>query len=122
VTSAERRQFERLSLDVPLTLLVSGQAPRRGRIRDISMGGCFLVGDSEVRHEGRVALDFVVLPRAIYNATKRIVRAIEGDGFAVEFGAVNDELQRFVAELRAADPERRAECLSRILDPEIHVA
>jgi c-di-GMP-binding flagellar brake protein YcgR len=127
---AERRQFPRLRLDVPVTLVVPGQGrPLRGQIKDISQGGCFFTATAApaVSREGRVSMDFVVLPRAICNATGRVVRDAEDEqsgsaGFGVEFGAVNSEMQKFVDELEAASPERRAEYLARILDPEIYVS
>ncbi|MES1208187.1 MAG: PilZ domain-containing protein [Pseudomonadota bacterium] len=121
--SAERRQYPRLSLNLPLTLvLADGSEPLQGRLRDISQGGCFFTARSGVKHEGRVTMDFVVLPRSICNATGRVVRGEGGEGFGVEFGAVNPELQKFVDELSAASPLEREQVLSRVLDPEIHVA
>lgn len=123
MAASDRRQYPRLWLNVPFTLVLSGGAePLHGRIRDISQGGCFFTADSGVKREGRVTMDFVVLPRAICNATGRVVRDQDGDGFGVEFGAVNDELQKFVDELESASPVEREAVLSRILDPEIHVA
>jgi len=119
----ERRQHPRLEVNVPVTLVVSGgTAPLRGRIRDISQGGCFFSGDSSIRREGRLTMDFVVLPRSICNATGRVIRGDAEGGFAVEFGAINEALQKFVGELQGTSPAARAELLSRILDPEIHVA
>jgi hypothetical protein len=94
----------------------------RGHLSDISRGGCFFTADSGVKREGRVKMDFVVLPRAICNATGRIVRGDDGDGFAVEFGTMNTDLQKFFDELGSALPANRAEVLSRVLDPEIHVS
>jgi c-di-GMP-binding flagellar brake protein YcgR len=121
--AGERRQYRRLSLNVPFTLVLSGGAePRQGSIRDISQGGCFFTAESGVKREGRVTMDFVVLPRSICNATGRVVRDQGSDGFGVEFGAVNDELQKFVDQLETASPAEREAVLSRILDPEIHVA
>jgi hypothetical protein len=121
--SAERRQHPRLPLNLPFTLvLASGAEPQSGRLRDISQGGCFFTCHSGIRREGRVTMDFVVLPRSICNATGRVVRGQGGDGFGVEFGAVNAELQKFVDELSAASDTERADVLSRVLDPEIHVA
>jgi hypothetical protein len=67
-------------------------------------------------------MDFVVLPRSICNATGRVVRDEGANGFGVEFGAVNPDLQRFVDELAAASPAERPRVLSRVLDPEIHIA
>lgn len=67
-------------------------------------------------------MDFVVLPRSICNATGRVVRGATGEGFGVEFGAINPELQKFVDELSSASPDERARVLSRVLDPEIHLA
>ena len=52
----------------------------------------------------------------------RVVRGDAGVGFGVEFGAVNPELQSFVSELASVPPERHAEVLARVLDPEIHIA
>jgi len=120
----ERRQFPRLPLNVPFTLVVPGRdRPVRGRLRDISQGGCFFTAEPMVSQHRRVSMDFVVLPRSICNATGRVVRDTNGGtGFGVEFGAVNAELQRFVDELEAATPQQRAEYLSRILDPEIYIA
>lgn len=133
MTTPDRRQFPRLELNLPFTLVVPGRdRPLRGRLRDISQGGCFFTADPAapgVNPQGRVSMDFVVLPRAICNATGRVVRdaAVPDSGgaavgFGVEFGAVNAELQKFVDELEAATPQQRAEYLSRILDPEIYVA
>jgi PilZ domain len=123
MSDAERRQYPRLFLNLPFTLvLASGSEPLRGRLRDISQGGCFFTAGSAVNRDGRVTMDFVVLPRSICNATGRVVRGEGGDGFAVEFGAVNPDLQKFVDELESASPADRAAVLSRVLDPEIHVA
>ena len=122
MTESDRRQYLRLPLDLPFTLVVQGGSePLQGRIRDISQGGCFFTARSGLRQEGRVTMDFVVLPRSICNATGRVIRG-EGDGFGVEFGAVNPELQKFVDLLASASPEEREQVLARILDPEIHVA
>lgn len=121
--SAERRQYPRLPLDLPFTLVrADGSEPLRGRLMDISQGGCFFTADSGVPRDGRVTMDFVVLPRSICNATGRVVRGQGGGGFGVEFGATNAELQRFVDELAAAVDDERDRVLSRILDPEIHLA
>jgi c-di-GMP-binding flagellar brake protein YcgR len=121
--AAERRQYPRLPLNLPMTLvLADGSEPLQGSLRDISQGGCFFTARSGVKTEGRVTMDFVVLPRSICNATGRVVRGRSGDGFGVEFGAVNSELQKFVDELSSASPAQRASVLSRVLDPEIHVA
>lgn len=121
--AAERRQYQRLSLNLPFTLVLSdGSEPLQGRLRDISQGGCFFTSDAGVKREGRITMDFVVLPRSICNATGRVVRNEGGDGFGVEFGAVNSELQQFVDELEATSPNERSRVLSRVLDPEIHVA
>ena len=121
--AVERRQHRRLPLDVPLTLVSAGSAESiRGRLRDISQGGCFFSAQSGVRREGRITIDFVVLPRAICNATGRVVRDAGSDGFGVEFGAVNDAFLKFVSRLESATSREREEVLSRILDPEIHLA
>ena len=123
MTDAERRQFPRLPLNLPFTLVMAdGSEPLRGELRDISQGGCFFKARFGAKREGRVTMDFVVLPRSICNATGRVVRGEGGDGFGVEFGAVNPELQKFVDELGAASPDERARVLSRVLDPEIHIA
>lgn len=123
MTDAERRQYPRLPLNLPLTLvLADGSEPVRGRLRDISQGGCFFTAAFGARKEGRVTMDFVVLPSSICNATGRVVRGQGGEGFGVEFGAVNPELQKFVDELRDASPGERHQVLSRVLDPEIHIA
>ena len=119
----DRRQFPRLALNLPVTLVLpTGAEPLHGKLLDISQGGCFFTARSGIRHEGRVTMDFVVLPRSICNATGRVVRGQDGHGFGVEFGAVNTDLQNFVDELRAASPSERPSVLSRVLDPEIHVA
>jgi c-di-GMP-binding flagellar brake protein YcgR len=120
---AERRQYPRLALNLPFTLvLADGSEPLRGELRDISQGGCFFKARFGAKREGRVTMDFVVLPRSICNATGRVVRGENDGGFGVEFGAVNPELQKFVGELESASPDERARVLSRVLDPEIHIA
>jgi len=123
----ERRQHRRLELDLPLTVVQPGSSePLRARLKDISQGGCFFTVGSAVKTEGRITIDFVVLPRAICNATGRVVRGRTGDGqadgFGVEFGATNDALQKFVARLESASAGEREAVLARILDPEIHLA
>jgi len=121
--SAERRQYPRLPLDLPVTLvLADGSDPLKGKLLDISQGGCFFTADFGARRDLRVTMDFVVLPRSICNATGRVVRDQKGGGFGVEFGAINPELQEFVDELGAASAEDRPRVLSRVLDPEIHIA
>ncbi|HEY8924198.1 MAG TPA: PilZ domain-containing protein [Polyangia bacterium] len=119
----ERRQHRRLELDLPLTVVQPGSSePLRARLKDISQGGCFFTVGAAVKAEGRITIDFVVLPRAICNATGRVVRGRTGDGFGVEFGATNDALQKFVARLETASAGEREAVLARILDPEIHLA
>ena len=119
----ERRQHRRLELDLPLTLVQGGSGePVRGRLLDISQGGCFFTAGAGVKQDGRITIDFVVLPRAICNATGRVVRGQDGDGFGVEFGATNDALQKFVSRLESASPGERDAVLARILDPEIRLA
>lgn len=121
--AVERRQHRRLALDVPLTLVLGGSAESvPGRLRDISQGGCSFSARSEVRHEGRITIDFVVLPRAICNATGRVVRDHGSGGFGVEFGAVNDAFRKFVSRLETVSGSERQDVLARILDPEIHLA
>lgn len=121
--AAERRQYPRLPLDLPFTLVrADGSEPLRGRLLDISQGGCFFTAEPGIPRDGRVTMDFVVLPRSICNATGRVVRDQGSRGFGVEFGAINVELQRFVDELGAASEDERERVLSRILDPEIHLA
>lgn len=121
--AAERRQYTRHPLDLPLTLMLSGSAePVRGRLRDISQGGCFVAVDAGIKRDGRITMDFVVLPRAICNATGRVVRDDSRVGFGVEFGATNEALQKFVTRLEKASPHERDAVLARVLDPEIHVA
>jgi c-di-GMP-binding flagellar brake protein YcgR len=125
--AAERRQYPRLSVNIPFTLVVPGfDKPIRGHLRDISQGGCFFTTEPVLDRSRRISVDFVVLPKSICNATGRVVRENAGqeeeNGYGVEFGAINPELQQFVAELGSAPEERRNEYLARVLDPEIHVA
>ncbi|HEY4184535.1 MAG TPA: PilZ domain-containing protein [Polyangia bacterium] len=123
MSAVERRQYTRLPLDLPLTLVLSGSSdPVRGRLRDISQGGCFVTVDSGIDRDGRITMDFVLLPRSICNATGRVVRDQGQAGFGVEFGATNEALQKFVSRLETASPTERAAVLARVLDPEIHVA
>ena len=75
----ERRQHRRLELDLPLTVVQPGSnEPVRARLKDISQGGCFFTVGSAVKADGRITIDFVVLPRAICNATGRVVRTFAG--------------------------------------------
>jgi hypothetical protein len=143
-SDVERRHYTRMPFDLPFTLVVTGGSePLRwrlrdvsqatptgwracqigcGRLSDISQGGCFLTPGFGVKREGRVDMDFVVRPCLICNATGHVVRDDGGDGFAVEFGTVNSDLQKFLDELGSALPVERAEVLSRVRDPELHVS
>ena len=122
--AAERRQYPRLALNLPFTLVVPGQdRPIKGQLHDISQGGCFFTTEPVLDRSRRISVDFVVLPKSICNATGRVVREDQHEsGYGIEFGAINPELQQFVAELSSAPEEQRAEYLARVLDPEIHVA
>lgn len=143
-SEVERRQYTRILFDLPFTLVITGGSePLRWRLRDvshatpagwracriararlsdISQGGCFLTPGFGVKREGRVDMDFVVQPCSICNATGYIVRDARSDGFAVEFRTVNTDLQKFLDELGSAIPADRAEALSRVRDPELHVS
>jgi hypothetical protein len=133
-----------MSFDLPFTLVITGRSGPlewrlrdvsqatpggwracrigRGQLRDISQGGCFFAPRFGVKREGRIDMDFVVQPCTICNATGHVVRDDGGDGFAVEFGTVNTDLQKFLDELGSALPVERSEVLSHVRDLEFHVS
>lgn len=86
---SEKRQFERASFDD--TVSVQHGADRfEARVRDLSVGGAYVVSDRKLAHNDAVVITLKLpalvergKPPAVLEA---IVRWIRDDGFGVQFG------------------------------------
>jgi len=117
----EQRQYPRLGLGLPVTLLFSdrGQAVA-GELQDISHGGCFFKSTAAVDVNRRISVVFSVSSGRTCKASGRVVRTVAYRGFAVLFdddGAISE----FIRDITPLTQERRAAYLRDVLKPEIEI-
>jgi len=118
----EQRQFPRLGLGVPVTLLRLGKPPLDAELQDISRGGCFFKADEAVAVDRRISVSLAAEGGKSCQASGRVVRTVAYKGFAVLFdqddgGAVED----FIRDLVPLAQEARAEVLGSTLKPQIQI-
>jgi c-di-GMP-binding flagellar brake protein YcgR len=118
----ERRQFHRVVVDVPITLVVTGRrGPLPARLDNVSEGGCFFAADIGLKTGWQVSLSFMLSRRRLCSAMGTIVREASGSGFGVEFANVNEALRAFISSLVQATDEERPKLVAEIADGEIHI-
>jgi hypothetical protein len=118
----ERRQFVRIAVDVPVTLLVTGRrGPIAARLDNISEGGCYFAADVGLKTGWQVSLSFMMPERRLCSAMGTIVRETEAAGFGVEFTTLNDALRDLVQSLAAASDDERPRLVAQMADGEIHI-
>ena len=118
----ERRQFTRITVDVPVTLVVTGRrGPINARLDNISEGGCYFAADVGLKTGWQVSLSFMMPERRLCSAMGTIVRETEAIGFGVEFTNVNEALRGFVQSLVTASDDDRPRLIAQMADGEIHI-
>jgi hypothetical protein len=125
LVGSEQRQYPRLGLGVPVTLLFLGSLgrdPVGAELQDISRGGCFFKALTQVPLDRRISVTLSANGGKTIQASGRVVRTLAYKGFAVLFdqddGVGVDELIRDLASL---PQESRAAALSEKLKPEIQI-
>jgi hypothetical protein len=118
----EQRQYPRLGLGVPVTLVFGVQRQKvPGDLQDISCGGCFFKARITVDLDRRVAVVLHASGKR-WRATGRVVRTLAYKGFAVLF---DEPGTRSIAELlKLIEPlsqEARVAFFSTELKPEIEI-
>jgi c-di-GMP-binding flagellar brake protein YcgR len=119
---SERRQFTRIVVDVPVTLVVTGRrGPVAAHLDDISEGGCYFAADVGLKTGWQVTLSFMMPERRLCSAMGTIVRDDKSTGFGVEFTTINDALRGLVQSLVNASAEDRPRLIAQLADGEIHI-
>jgi c-di-GMP-binding flagellar brake protein YcgR len=118
----ERRQFTRIAVDVPVTLVVTGRrGPVAARLDNISEGGCYFAADVGLKTGWQVSLSFMMPERRLCSAMGTIVREANASGFGVEFTTLNEALRGLVQALVTASDDDRPRLIAQMADGEIHI-
>jgi hypothetical protein len=139
---SEQRQYPRLGLGLPVTLLFlgnqfgsqfgrqhggqsGGQAPNgqvEAELQDISRGGCFFKSNLEMAVDRRISVVLSATGGKTCQASGRVVRTLAYKGFAVLFDeADTTALDELLRDLTPLPQESRAALLSTVLRPEIQI-
>jgi hypothetical protein len=117
----EQRQYPRLGLGLPVTLLFSEQGQSvSGELQDISHGGCFFKATAPVEVNRRISVVFSVSSGRTCKASGRVVRTVAYRGFAVLFDD-DGAIAEFIDDITPLSQERRAAYLRDVLKPEIEI-
>jgi hypothetical protein len=120
--ATEQRQYPRLGLGLPVTLMLLGKGQVSAELQDISRGGCFFKSREPVPMDRRISVVLSAAGGKSCQASGRVVRTVAYKGFAVLFdqddGGAIDE---FIRDLTPLPQESRAAVLSSRLKPEIQI-
>jgi hypothetical protein len=122
MAEADKRQYPRIGLGLPVTLQLLGHGSVAAELQDISRGGCFFKAIVNVPVDRRISVVLSANGGKTCQASGRVVRTVAYKGFAVLFdqddgGAIED----FIRELTPLPQESRAALLSSVLKPEIEI-
>ena len=123
---SEQRQYPRLGLGLPVTLLFLGGQSRNGQVeaelQDISRGGCFFKSNLEMALDKRISVVLSATGGKTCQASGRVVRTVAYKGFAVLFDETDtSSLDELLRDLSPLPQESRAALLSNVLRPEIQI-
>ncbi|HEX3901681.1 MAG TPA: PilZ domain-containing protein [Polyangia bacterium] len=119
---SEQRQYPRLGLGVPVTLLFLGHGQIEAELQDISRGGCFFKSNAPVTVDRRISVMLSANGGKTCQASGRVVRTIAYKGFAVLFDeADTSSLDELLRDLTPLPQESRAALVSTVLRPEIQI-
>jgi hypothetical protein len=120
---SEQRQFPRLGLGLPVTLLFLGRTePIEAELQDISRGGCFFKSNATVAVDRRISVVLSANGGKTCQASGRVVRTVAYKGFAVLFDQDDaGSLDELLRDLTPLPQESRAALLSTVLRPEIQI-
>jgi hypothetical protein len=122
---SEQRQYPRLGLGLPVTLLFLGRAgegPVQAELQDISRGGCFFKSNAAVSLDRRISVVLSATGGKTCQASGRVVRTVAYKGFAVLFDEDDtSSLDELLRDLTSLPQDGRAALLSTVLRPEIQI-
>jgi hypothetical protein len=122
---SEQRQYPRLGLGLPVTLLFLGHAGHgqaAAELQDISRGGCFFKSRAEISMDKRISVVLSAMGGKTCQASGRVVRTVAYTGFAVLFDEADvSALDDLLRDLTPLPQQSRAELLSTVLRPEIQI-
>jgi PilZ domain len=119
---SEQRQYPRLGLGLPVTLLFLGHGQIEAELQDISRGGCFFKSNAEVALDKRISVVLSATGGKTCQASGRVVRTVAYRGFAVLFDEDDtSSLDELLRDLSSLPQEGRAALLSTVLRPEIQI-
>jgi hypothetical protein len=122
MAGVEQRQFPRLGLGLPVTLMLLGRGPISAELQDISRGGCFFKSKEPVPLDRRISVGLTAEGGRTCQASGRVVRTVAYKGFAVLFDQDDGgALEEFIRDLTPLPQESRAALLSSLLKPEIQI-
>jgi hypothetical protein len=122
MAGTEQRQYPRLGLGLPVTLLLLGRGAISAELQDISRGGCFFKSREVVPLDRRISVLLSAEGGKTCQASGRIVRTVAYKGFAVLFDQDDGgALDEFIHDLIPLPQESRAHILSALLKPEIQI-
>jgi hypothetical protein len=120
--AVESRQYPRFGLGLPVTLVFQGRGTSEpGELQDISYGGCFFKSAAEVDLNRKISVMFSTGEGKTCRASGHVIRTTAYRGFAVLFEDGNDSIADFIQDLTGVPQSRRAEFLSHVISPEIHI-
>jgi hypothetical protein len=118
----EQRQYPRLGLGLPVTLMLLGRGQVSAELQDISRGGCFFKSREPVPMDRRISVVLSVEGGKSCQASGRVVRTVAYKGFAVLFDQDDGgAIEEFIRDLTPLPQESRAALLSSLLKPEIQI-
>jgi PilZ domain len=118
----EQRQYPRLGLGLPVTLLFLGHGQEAAELQDISLGGCFFKSRHDVSLDRRISVVLSASGGKTCQASGRVVRTVAYKGFAVLFDQDDSgSLDDFIRDLTPLPQESRAALISSVLKPEIQI-
>ena len=121
-TATEQRQYPRLGLGLPVTLMLLGKGQVSAELQDISRGGCFFKSRETVPLDRRISVVLSVQGGKSCQASGRVVRTVAYKGFAVLFDQDDGgAIEEFIRDLTPLPQESRAALLGSLLKPEIQI-
>ena len=118
----EQRQYPRLGLGLPVTLLFLGQGPVDAELQDISRGGCFFKSSLAISLDRRISVVLSATGGKTCQASGRVVRTVAYRGFAVLFDQDDGgSVEEFIRDITPLPQESRAALLTSVLKPEIQI-
>ena len=119
---SEQREYPRLGLGLPVTLLFLGRGQFEAELQDISRGGCFFKSNAAVAMDKRISVVLSATGGKTCQASGRVVRTVAYSGFAVLFDQADPtSLDELLRDLNALPLDGRAALLSSVLRPEIQI-